>query len=81
MRDGDLKTAMAELVEQLERDGPKRFGALWSPLLAKYHITRKHLAAEIWAPARIGELLITGMTARERTIKDDHIIAKRDAST
>ncbi len=76
MRDQGLALALRVIRERLVVEGAMPFGKIWPSLLEVHHFTRKHLADAVMAdvPAT-GGLVVQGMKARERAVKDEHIIA------
>jgi three-Cys-motif partner protein len=75
MRDRDLAAALPTLRARIAAEGPLPFGQIWPPILEENHVTRKHLADAILDEANAGRLVVQGFLARERTIKDTHLIA------
>jgi three-Cys-motif partner protein len=75
MRDRDLAAALPTLRARIAAEGPLPFGQIWPPILEENHVTRKHLADAILDEATAGRLVVQGFLARERTIKDTHLIA------
>jgi hypothetical protein len=75
MRDRDLAAALPTLRARIAAEGPLPFGQIWPAILEENHVTRKHLADAIMDEATAGRLVVQGFLARERTIKDTHLIA------
>jgi hypothetical protein len=75
LRDTDIDTAHVELMARLRQEGAIPFGKLWPSLLAELHVTRKDVADLVAQLAGSGVVAVRGMTSRERSIKDQHVVA------
>jgi len=73
-RDG-LAAASGDLRAALNARSPRRYLDLWPSILADRHIQKSELNSVVWKMHRNGELRIQGIRPRERTPKDEHLIA------
>ena len=69
-----LRDASRNLLEVLTRVGTARFREIWPSLLEAHHITKVELARVAWDLGKRGEIAVTNSTARERTVRDDHLL-------
>jgi len=75
LRDAGLQKIRALMPKKLERDGPQRFGLLWPRVLQAYHVTHANLSALLREMHKAGELVIEGLGPRERSPKDNYVLA------
>lgn len=73
LRDGGLVIARQQ-VEAALAEGPKRFLDLWPGVLEVAHIRLRDLSSLLREMANDEQLIIEGMTPREKTIKDHHVL-------
>jgi three-Cys-motif partner protein len=55
---------------------PVQYRDLWPAILANRHILKRDLNGIVWDLHKAGELIIQGIGPRERTPKDEHLIAR-----
>lgn len=68
--------AVRELLPlRLSQDGPQRFVALWPSILCDYHLTIGDLKRLIGQLRAAGTIEVRGMGSRERSVKDEHVLA------
>jgi three-Cys-motif partner protein len=77
LHDEGLRDAPKALVARIAAAGPTRFATLWPEILEANHITKAELARIAWELTRQGELEVTNAGARERTMKDDHVLRSK----
>lgn len=68
--------ARARIAEALARGGPLRFGDLWPAVLCEAHLRLTELRQLVVDMERDGALEVRGRGPRERTVKDEHLLAK-----
>jgi three-Cys-motif partner protein len=74
-RDEGRNRARARVPELLRDQGRLRYDALWPIVLAECHVTEGDLAGIISDLRVDGLIRVDGMKARERRIKDDHLVS------
>jgi three-Cys-motif partner protein len=68
--------AVRELLpRRLRRDGPQRFGDLWPRILCVYHLTLGDLRRVVAELRTAGAIEVRGLGPRERSVKDQHVLA------
>ncbi len=72
-----LRDAPKELLSRLRRSGPKAFRDLWPEILEAHHVTRGELARLAWGLVQAGEIDVSNMKPRERTVQDAHILCAK----
>jgi hypothetical protein len=75
LHDQDLARAPRDLLAQVAAVKFAKFGDLWPRLLETHHIRKTELGQIAWDLHKRGELRITNAQPRERTAKDEHILA------
>ncbi|MBL8741995.1 MAG: three-Cys-motif partner protein TcmP [Myxococcales bacterium] len=76
LHDRGLAEAPAQVLEHLT-DRPTPFRQVWPRVLETCHITKRELAACVWALDHSGALRISNKGARQRTTRDEHLLEKR----
>lgn len=64
-----------DLVPELVRAGPRRFGDLWPSLLCEHHLTLTDLRHVVSELAAAGVVEIRGLVPPKRKILDQHVLA------
>jgi three-Cys-motif partner protein len=72
---GDGLAAVPRDVLDMVSRGPVPYEVLWPQVLLKRHITKSDLNDIVWRMHRSGDVVIDGLGAKERTPKDNHLIA------
>jgi three-Cys-motif partner protein len=58
----------------LATHGARRFDALWPVILEARHLSKTDVGNELWKMRQQGALLIEGVSPRERTVNDRHVL-------
>jgi hypothetical protein len=58
----------------LATHGTRRFDALWPVILEACHLTLTDVNQQLWKMRQQGILLIEGVSAGERSVKNHHIL-------
>jgi three-Cys-motif partner protein len=72
---GDGLTFAPRDVLDIVSRAPVPYEVLWAQVLLKRHITLPDLNDVVWRMHRSGEIVIDGLRPKERTPKDNHLIA------
>ncbi|MDC3960735.1 three-Cys-motif partner protein TcmP [Polyangium jinanense] len=70
-----LAQAPRDILERIGQRRTVRFADLWPELLEVHHLTKTQLAQVIWQMHEQGEICIENKQHRERSVKDDHVLA------
>ena len=76
MREAGRTAASRGILEQMG-EGPIQFRELWPRILEDNHIRKKDVADLVRRMELNGELEVENRRPRERTVKDDHMIAQK----
>lgn len=76
LRDEALRVAPVALLSRLPSPAGVTFGAIWPDLLEVLHMTRTELAQVAWSLHKAGQLVVTNLRPRERSVKDDHVLRR-----
>ncbi len=76
LHDEALRLAPEALLSKLTQPSGVRFGAIWPELLEILHVTRTELAQVAWSLHVAGQLVVTNIRPRERSVKDNHVLRR-----
>lgn len=71
-----LRLAPAALLARLTDPAGAKFGSIWPDLLEALHLTHTELAQVAWSLYKAGQLVVTNLKARERSVKDSHVLRR-----
>ena len=70
-----LERAPRDLLARLGGEKSIKYRELWPELLEAHHVTRTELGQLIWKMFTRGEIRILDVKPRERSMKDEHVVA------
>ena len=73
LRDQGIRELRAELPRHLAAR-PLRYGDLWPRVLEACHLTESDLKGLLWDMRNAGKIVIEGLRAKERSLKDNHVV-------
>ncbi|MCL2723049.1 MAG: three-Cys-motif partner protein TcmP [Polyangiaceae bacterium] len=76
LHDEALLVAPSAILSKLSDPAGITFGAIWPDLLEVLHITRTELAQVAWSLHGRGQLIVTNLQPRQRSVKDDHVLRR-----
>lgn len=75
IHDRAVAQAPCDVLNHLAKHGDTKFDRLWPKILESHHVTKTKLAELIWQSHKKGEIAIKNKQPRERSVKDEHILA------
>jgi three-Cys-motif partner protein len=80
-RDAGLHAIDGEIERLLAKRSARPFNELWPTVLEAHHVTKADVARRVCELHRKGRLLVRGLGPREKTVKDEHLVARTVGAT
>jgi three-Cys-motif partner protein len=77
LHDQGIRDAPGTLLSKLETTRGVTFGSVWPEMLEALHVTRAELGRIAWELHKRGEIKITNVKPRERTVNDNHLLLRK----